>query len=302
MDISVIIPAYNYARYLGRAIESVMAQQGGAFELIVIDDGSSDNTPEVLEQYRQRYGARMRCRRQENAGPCAARNQGLDLAVGDFVLFLDADDRLHPQGLSRLLAEARRYPEADLIIGGYSVDNGRQVSNRSNHSLPATRAARLRAALNNRIVICNGCFMVRRRAMREIRFPERLRNMEDPVLRSLLFANLEVASFSEPVMTCYRHAGSLRYDAGTVAEAADLAVSALFDHPKMPPEFQHLRRDFQADQYLGVYRRLVDAGRVREAGHYYQLALQVRPAKALRFTYLSKLLRGWWKNRKARLG
>ncbi len=299
MDISVVIPAFNYAEYVGRAIDSVMVQTGGDFEAVVVDDGSSDETPAVLEQYRMRFPNGLVSVRQLNAGVSAARNRGIDLACGEFVLFLDADDRLLPGGLELLMAASRRQPDADLIIGGRQVDTGRRIKHRYNHQLPRDRAARFMASLENRIDICNGCFMVRRAVLENIRYPEKMHNMEDPVFRGLLFANLDASCFPDPVMVCFRHPGSLRYDTTTLDQNVETAVGALFDHPKMPPEFNYLRNRVAADHYLGIYRRLMDAGRFREALVCYKRALSLQPGAALRFTYLSKALRGWIKNRKS---
>lgn len=292
MDVSVVIPAYNYARFVGRAIASVMEQSGGEFEAIVVDDGSTDDTPVVLEQYLQQYPGRLHCVRQANAGVSAARNRGIDLARGEFVVFLDADDQLLPGGLGLLLAAAGHNPAADLIIGGSHIDYGRKVRQRFNERLPEDRKSRFLASLNNEIDIRNGCFMVRRQVLDGIRFSDNLRNMEDPVFRGLLFANVEAISIREPVVACYRHAGSLRYDTGSQLEAVDRAVSALFDHPMMPPQFAFLRQQVSADYYLGIYRRLATAGRIREACEWYKKAFRLSPRAALKFTYLSKFLRG----------
>jgi glycosyltransferase involved in cell wall biosynthesis len=88
--VSVVIPAYNYARYLPEAISSVLVQTYATLELIVVDDGSTDDTPEVCTHYTD---PRFRCVRQKNAGLSAARNTGIQHARYSHVAFLDADDR-----------------------------------------------------------------------------------------------------------------------------------------------------------------------------------------------------------------
>jgi glycosyltransferase involved in cell wall biosynthesis len=92
--ISVVIPCFNQARYLGEAIDSVAAQTVGGVEVIVVDDGSTDETPAVAGRYPW-----IRYVRQENQGPGAARNAGLHASTGAYVVFLDADDRLLPHAL-----------------------------------------------------------------------------------------------------------------------------------------------------------------------------------------------------------
>lgn len=93
--VSVIIPAYNAAAYIGKAVDSVLAQTWSDLEILVVDDGSTDDTAQALSV----YGARVRILRQANAGPAAARNLGLANAMGEYVAFLDADDFWRPQKL-----------------------------------------------------------------------------------------------------------------------------------------------------------------------------------------------------------
>ncbi len=92
--VSVIIPCYNQAHFLSEAIESVLSQTYRNFEIIVVDDGSSDNTFEVATRY-----LGVRYIRQENKGQGAARNTGLRESKGDYLVFLDSDDRLLPEAL-----------------------------------------------------------------------------------------------------------------------------------------------------------------------------------------------------------
>jgi len=101
---SLIIPTFNHARFVGAAIDSALAQTVSAFEIIVVDDGSTDETPAVLA----RYAARVRVLRQENRGLSAARNAGLAAAHGKFVSFLDADDVMAPTKLAAQLEVLER--------------------------------------------------------------------------------------------------------------------------------------------------------------------------------------------------
>jgi len=97
LSVSVVIPTYNRARCIAHALESVLAQTHAAQEILVVDDGSRDETEEVV----RRYGDRVRYIRQDNAGPSAARNRGWRLASHDWIAFLDSDDRWQPTKLQR---------------------------------------------------------------------------------------------------------------------------------------------------------------------------------------------------------
>ena len=113
--VSVIIPCYRQAHFLPQAIESVLHQTHPA-EVIVVDDGSPDNTAEVAARY-----PGVRCVRQENRGLGGARNAGFEVSTGEYVLFLDADDRLKPDAIAAHLACFAAHPEAGFVVG--DIDN-----------------------------------------------------------------------------------------------------------------------------------------------------------------------------------
>jgi GT2 family glycosyltransferase len=112
--ISVIIPTFDRRSVLQEAVESVLAQRYRDIEVIVVDDGSTDGTDELMQR---RFGddPRVRYRYQPNAGVSSARNAGLDLATGDYVAFLDSDDSWEPWHLALVHAGFDRVPEAGLI-------------------------------------------------------------------------------------------------------------------------------------------------------------------------------------------
>ncbi|MCK4819314.1 glycosyltransferase family 2 protein, partial [bacterium] len=106
-NVSVIIPTCNRAEYITQAIDSVLAQTYTDYEIIVVDDGSTDNTKEVMEPYMDR----IRYIYQENAGVSAARNTGIKAAKGDWVAFLDSDDEWLPGKLAVQIRAVERHPQ-----------------------------------------------------------------------------------------------------------------------------------------------------------------------------------------------
>ncbi|HEY9696827.1 MAG TPA: glycosyltransferase [Trichocoleus sp.] len=113
--VSVIIPSYNCDRYLGQAIDSVLHQTFTDYEVIVIDDGSTDNTAAVLEH----YGDRIRAVRQKNQGVALARNHGIGLAQGEWIAFLDADDFFFPDKLAAQIAVVEAEPTLGIVHSGW---------------------------------------------------------------------------------------------------------------------------------------------------------------------------------------
>ena len=120
MSISVVIPAYNAEVFIAEAVESVLRQNGPIAEFIVIDDGSTDGTLSALKS----YGAQIRIVEQPNQGESRARNRGLECATGEWILFLDADDRLADGMLGRVASTVTERPECGVLYGGITFFGG----------------------------------------------------------------------------------------------------------------------------------------------------------------------------------
>lgn len=116
--ISVIIPLYNKAAYIRRAVDSVLAQTEQDFEIIIVDDGSTDGGERVLRSYSD---TRIKYVRQENFGVSAARNNGIKYSSAEFVSFLDADDAYYPKFIETVLHLRRKFPQAGLYSTSYCM-------------------------------------------------------------------------------------------------------------------------------------------------------------------------------------
>ena len=107
-EISVLVPVCNVENYLEQCLDSLIAQSFKNIEIICIDDGSTDQSREVCEQFCRKDG-RIRLYRQENKGVSSARNLGLEAAAGEYVFFLDSDDAIHPSLIEAAVVRLR-YP------------------------------------------------------------------------------------------------------------------------------------------------------------------------------------------------
>jgi glycosyltransferase involved in cell wall biosynthesis len=133
MPVSVVIPARNAAAHIGESVASALAQGAGVGEVIAIDDHSTDGTAAIVQRFDD---PRVRLVAHDRAGVSAARNLGARLARGNWLMFLDADDRLRPGAVPTLLAAAEAAPDAMLVYGDYDLIDG--------NSRPIGRRALLR--------------------------------------------------------------------------------------------------------------------------------------------------------------
>ena len=112
----MIVPTYNYGRFIGETLECLLAQTYANWECIVVDDGSTDDTAERVSRFMQR-DARFKFLRQENARQAAAKNNGLRNSAGEYIQFLDADDLIEPQKLEKQVEYLEARPEVDIVYG-----------------------------------------------------------------------------------------------------------------------------------------------------------------------------------------
>lgn len=121
MKVSIIIPIYNVERYLDECIQSVLSQSYRDLEIILVDDVSPDNCSKMCDEYALQDNRIKVVHRSENGGLSAARNSGLKIATGEYVFFLDSDDRLYPHSIASLVVLAGKYPGVDLVQGNIEI-------------------------------------------------------------------------------------------------------------------------------------------------------------------------------------
>lgn len=127
MDISVIIPIYNVEQYLKRCVDSVLSQQEISLEIILVDDGSTDSSGKICDDYASK-NSNVRCLHIENSGPATAKNRGYDIAKGNYVAFIDSDDEIKHDMFSVMLKSGYQH-NADIVCCNYiQVDEDGNIS------------------------------------------------------------------------------------------------------------------------------------------------------------------------------
>jgi glycosyltransferase involved in cell wall biosynthesis len=295
MLISVVIPAYNYARTLPRAVDSVLAQlDDAAADLLVIDDGSTDETPMVVQALQEKYPGRFRSLRKSNGGLSSVRNTGIEETRGRYLVFLDSDDEMAPGALAALSQHVAENPDSRMIIGAHwSVFAGGRRSLQMAKPLPANPRQRVQGYLLDKTVsISNGACAMHRDVFVPGNYPEHLRNVEDLPVFAQVLARFPCSVLNQPVALIYKHADSMRHDLRqSLAAGTERVVDEVFSIRRMPEEFHDLRQAFLAQRCLSLFRDCYSHKEYKLARSFYFQALRADWRTLARWSYTRKALR-----------
>jgi len=243
--VSVVIPAYNAAWCVRRAVDSVLAQTSSDFELIVVDDGSTDDTAAVLNI----YGDRLRIVRKPNGGLSSARNAGIDAARGRYVAFLDADDWWLPEKLERQVALMEADPALVFCSTAARIESpeGEQLGEWAcAHSpLPTLEAI---FATNAHVAGSGSAVLARRDAFaRSGGFDETLRSLEDIDMWMRLAAIGGYACVPQALAVILKRPGSM---SGNLDVMRDAAITVMRKNRPLLPRTR--RGGFWRHAYAGM--------------------------------------------------
>jgi len=267
--VSVVIPSYNYARFLGDAIESVVRQVYERVEIVVVDDGSTDDTARVVGSY-----PAVKYVRQENQGLAAARNTGIRHATGEYVVFLDADDRLLPTALAAGVESLRDHPEAAFTWGRFRCigGDGSPLDDTVPPSLPDDDPYRALLRMNH--IVNPATVMYRREAIERIGgfdLDASVRASEDYDLYLRLASEYPICRHFETVVEYRKHDANMSADANLMLNAVLAVLTKQAHRANADPSHRaalregvRFYRDLYAEQLLGQLRR--DPRRLRDRG------------------------------------
>lgn len=208
--VSVIVPVFNSEAYLEKCLDSILSQTLDGVEVIVVDDGSTDASAEILAGYAAQQAA-LKVIRQSNSGLGAARNRGLEEASGEFISFVDSDDYVHPAMLQRMLEAVRREQSDVCICQFQQVDEQEDVLETSNFPRPVTSDQCFRLILSSieSSMACNK--LIRRDLLLEngVRFPVGLLHEDVPTMYQIFHFTRSVSVVDEPLYFWVRREGTL---------------------------------------------------------------------------------------------
>ena len=237
MKISIIIPNYNTAHYLPDAIDSVLASDYPNYEIIVVDDGSKDNSKEVILGYAEEKHISYVF--QANKGLAGARNTGIEKATGDLLVFLDSDDTIKPDKLSKQAAYLNSHPDCDIVFSKslYFIEN--DLSNTRPAELPIWEGLVFEKLLNGNIFLVNA-IMARKKAVVEAgAFDSHFRELEDWDLWLRMTLNGSKVGYIPEVLSMVRlRKGSMTNNQTkmyrTMVKVMGKCIPLLRQHPNPP--------------------------------------------------------------------
>lgn len=296
--ISIIIPAYNYAEKVERAIQSVLAQLTDKHELIVINDGSTDTTEVVLNNLLFATDHRFQVLHKKNKGLAATRNRGIKAAASDWFIFLDADDEMMPGALKEIEQHLEENPASRMIIGGYiSVwpDNTKQKESLPK-SLPASSISRVKGYLVDKTIsLANGATVMHRDLFIKGMYPEHFRNAEDLPVFAQALANYHCTVLKRPLAKIHKHSTSLRHNVEYDRQVGLTLVKELFATKRLPEDCLQLEKAFTGQRALSLFRGYYTAKLYKEARQMYIYAFSVDWKVVFKLSYTRKYIKSLFK-------
>ena len=205
--VSVIVPTFDRGAMVGQALESIACQTYPDIEIVVIDDGSTDNTREVIDRFVRRNSRPVTFFRQENRGCAAARNQGLRLATGEFLTFLDSDDAWVLTAATSLV-NALVASGADFVYSP-AIEAFPDGTERVNYPVAANRPDLFAAEHFKETNLRNGAFLFRRHVLSTVRgLDESLRHNEDSDFIQRVAIHYKAVYSSSPTVRVHHHSGN----------------------------------------------------------------------------------------------
>jgi glycosyltransferase involved in cell wall biosynthesis len=283
-EISVIIPAYNAARTVGIAVDSVLAQTFGDFELIVIDDGSPDNTAEVV---RERSDPRVTCVTTENGGVSVARNRGVERASGSYVAFLDADDAWQPAKLERQIALLKERPDVGLCFTTTQfVDDDLQPTALQ----PSVQRADWTEALlleGNILPGSASSVLIRAAVVEQCGgFDSRFSLCADWDMWLRMSVLGKIALIDEPLVLYRSVPGTMSSDMSVLERETFALLDKFYATPQSAP-YERVRRRAYANRWMVCGASYLDAGQRRDAVRCILTGLRTDPRAARRLASLA---------------
>ena len=196
--ISIVIPLYNKEKEIEATLQSVLSQNFQDYEIVIVDDGSVDKSAQIVKGMNDPH---IRYIYQQNAGPSAARNHGVGEAKADWILFLDADDRLEPGALQMFEDLRIQNPNSCIFSANFYLETEGKKELLSQKPLEGIVPNNFLAWFSYDMILCAGSVMYKRTLLQSVRFREDLRRYEDAEMQFQLMRNYKIYHTYRPSVT-----------------------------------------------------------------------------------------------------
>jgi glycosyltransferase involved in cell wall biosynthesis len=287
--VSVIIPTYNRAEFISQTLDSALAQTFTDYEIIVVDDGSTDNTMQALAG----YGDRIRViSLKTNTGPSITRNIALEMAQGEFIAFLDSDDLWYPNALSTLVSYLRENLEIDLVCGAWDVidESGRTIwpANKPSHLHAIIQTDFLRAMATGNLFLVHA-LLIRRKCFECCgNFDTTLKAVVDWDLWIRMAMHGHKIDMIDILVARYRrHSGCITRDPQRMELASEQVLNKLFSNKQYADRLTSLRDHAYIQMWLTIAKYYHENGKDTDRRRFVQKAQELYP-KAVRDSQLDQ--------------
>lgn len=274
-EVSVIIPTYNYERFIVEAIRSVLSQTFSDFELFVVDDGSTDGTKDIVSTFKD---PRITYIYQNNRGLSSARNIGLESSSGEYIGFLDADDLWMPEKLDQQLSLFQTKPSVGLIYTGYTVidEAGICIATRTAQPIDGDLVSQL--ILGNIVSGSITTSLIRRKCFDKVGlFDETLTSCEDWDMWLRIARISDFACLKHPLAKIRLHSNNLTYDPKRMEDGLFYVVEKFYSDESLSNELKLLKQKAMAGAHRDSANFYFRRGLFRDGyGHLFN-AVRLKP-------------------------
>lgn len=262
MKVSIVIPLYNKAEYISHCLESLLQQDFDGFEVVVVDDGSTDDSGRICDE-KAVHDARIRVIHTENGGVTAARRKGVEQAKGEYIMFVDADDRLLPHAIS-IMYQAIVDNGADEVIGTYQDQYGNRHDSSWRGFMPCEALVRNLLSIRNSFCVLWGIIFRKELLDGCLNAPREIVEREDSLMQmKCLMKNPKVFFIAESVYLYYEDVPNNR--------VVNLEWIRIYDNElrqTLEPQWELYKSAFVGHQ-IKVYEKFIDKRQFHVFNEYY---------------------------------
>lgn len=259
--ISIIIPAYNVEKYIEKCINSVLNQSYKNIEIVLVNDGSTDNTQNIIDGFTEKDN-RLKIIHKENTGVSDTRNIGLEIANGDYIGFIDSDDEIRPNMYETLLTDIKNN-DADIAHCGFELisQSSTKIFNGTNKTYIQTQKEALTSLLRGDLFEPSSCTkLYKKKVLKNIKFDKEVKFNEDLLFNVEAFKQSQRIVFHDVPLYLYKYnanSASRNTNIYTIQQSV-LKVTQILNKKISGLNMDEIKNQFYVNKLISIYRALYD--------------------------------------------